>query len=87
MGLRLYLILINLCGFKKNYCSIGDKITRAKGKFIPETLHTKFIDDLTIVESINVKETLVPNVVRILPDNFNDRFGLKLPEDKSKVYD
>ena len=72
LGLLLFLVLVNLCGFENNECNIGENITVPKGKFKPETLHLKYVDDLTIAESINLKETLVPNVNRPLPDPFHN---------------
>ena len=40
-----------------------------------------------IAEAINLKETIVPNPCRPLPDNYHARLGLKLDPEKSKVYD
>ena len=56
-------------------------------KFSSPTLHTKYVDDLTILEAINLKEALVPNPIRPLPDTYHARLGLKLDATKSKVYD
>ena len=44
------------------------------------------MDDLTIVESINLKEALIPNPDRPLPDPFHARLGQKLSPDASLVY-
>jgi hypothetical protein len=87
LGLLLFLILINDCGFKEEDQRIGDVITQQKKKFLPTTTHAKYVDDLTIVEALNLKLTLVPNPDRPLPDSFHARLGLRLPVDKSKVYD
>ena len=87
LGLLLFLVLVNQCGFEANECDIGEKITVPKGKFQPGTLHMKYVDDLTIAESIDLKETLVENENRPLPDPYHSRLGLKLPEEKSMVYD
>ena len=86
LGLLLFLILINLCGFRNLESEIGETLTTQKRKFQPSTFHAKFVDDLTIVESLNLKETLVSNPDRELPDNYHARLGLKLAPEKSQVY-
>ena len=87
LGLLLFLILINDCGFDDEEQSIGEVITQPKKKFLPVTSHAKYVDDLTIVEALDLKQTLAPNPDRPLPDTYHARLGLKLPEDKSKVYE
>ena len=87
LGLLLFLILINSCGFEDQDTSVGETITKQKQKFRPTTLHTKYVDDLTIAESINLKQTLTSNPDRPLPDPYHARTGHKLPADKSAVYD
>ena len=86
LGLLLFLILINDCGYQNQETSIGELITKKKEKFKPATLHTKYVDDMSIIESFNLQETLVPNPDRPFPDSFHARLGLKLPSDKSLVY-
>ena len=44
-----------------------------KKKFIPSSLHTKYVDDLTIGEAFNIKYSLIPNPDRPLPDTFHCR--------------
>ena len=86
LGLLLFLILINFCGFENVESKIGEKITNPKKKFAASTLHTKYVDDMTILESFNLQEVLIPNPKRTLPDNFHARLGLKLDHTKSQVY-
>ena len=86
LGLLLFLILINLCG-EQQYGNIGNEITNPKKKFIPSSFHTKYVDDMTIGEAFNIKESLIPNPDRPLPDTFHSRLGLKLEPNKSKVYE
>ena len=86
LGLLLFLILINDCGFENQAPSISDIITNPKKRFAPSTLHTKYVDDLTIVESFDLQKTLVEDPSRPLPDNFHARLGQKLPSNQSKVY-
>ena len=64
LGLLLFLNLINDCGFEKNETKIGETIT-------------KYVDDLTILEAINLKEALVRNPIRPLPYKYHARLGLK----------
>ena len=86
LGLLLFLVLINFCGFD-NDCNIGEKITNPKNKFKPETFHAKFVDDLTIAESFNIKESVIPNPDRVLPDTYHARLGQQLDPQKSQTYE
>ena len=86
LGLLLFLILVNFCGFETNETCIGEKITNPKKKFTPSTLHAKYVDDLTIMEAFNLKETMVANPDRPLPDNYHARLGQTIQPGKSKVY-
>ena len=86
LGLLLFLILINLCGFDDQNVNIGEMITQPKNKFTPQKFHTKYVDDMMIAESFNIKEALVDNPNRPLPDNFHARLGQTLPAEKSVVY-
>ena len=49
-------------------------------------MHAKYVDDLTIAESINLKENLIPNPDRALPEVYRERLGTKLDPEKSQVY-
>ena len=77
LGLLLFLVLNNDCGFdnEKEEEKVGETITQKKKKSNSSVLHTKFIDDLTVLEAINMKEALVPNSVRPLPDAHHARLG------------
>ena len=86
LGLLLFLVLINLCGFDEQVYKIGENITQAKPKFSQPTLHTKYVDDLLIAEAVNMQECLIENPDRPLPDPFHSRHGMKLDPEKSKVY-
>ena len=86
LGVLLFLILINLCG-EQQYGNNGNEITNPKKKFIPLSFHTKYVDDMTIGEAFNIKEPLIPNPDRPLPDTFHSKLGLKLEPNKSKVYE
>ena len=76
LGLQLFLILINFCG-KQDYEDIGFQITKSKGKFSPSTFHAKFVDDMTVAEAFNIKESVIQNPNRPFPDTYHARLGLK----------
>ena len=86
LGLLLFLILINLCGFNQEETEIGSTITKTKLPFQQPTFHTKYVDDLLIAEALKMQETLVSNPNRVLPDTYHSRMRLKLDPEKSKVY-
>ena len=65
---------------------IGETITNQRAKFKPQSFHAKYVDDLTIAESFNLKEVLISNPDRVLPENYHARFGQKLSGEKSNVY-
>ena len=85
LGLLLFLVLINFCGYE-SYQDIGETITNKKKKFNQATFHSKYVDDLTIAEAINIKDSVLPNPGRPLPDRYHARLGQKLAPHKSKVY-
>ena len=87
LGGFLFLILINLCGFSNQEYNVGQKICNKREKFSPETLHAKYVDDMTILESINLKDNLMANPDRPLPDSYHTRTGHSLPTEKSRVYE
>ena len=61
LGMFLFLILINAAGFKEKIKNTGEIMTQPKlSKRKPmERIHLKFIDDLTVAESINLKNKLI----------------------------
>ena len=87
LGLFLFLVLINDLGFEGQTNSTGEMITAKKRVKELNTIHLKYIDDLTFAESIDMKKQLVsvPNEERILPENFRSRHGQVLKSDTSKV--
>ena len=81
LALLLFLILINDMGFSNQ---MKDD---AVAKNLKE-IHLKFVDDLSIAESIDLQKILlkVPDNVRTLPDTYQDRTCHILPHTESKVY-
>ena len=76
---------MNLCGGDNNY-DVGKKITAAKKKFAPSSFRAKFVDDMTIAEAFNMKDSVIQNTDRNLPNPFHARLGLNLAPEKSLVY-
>ena len=58
LGGVLFLVMINDCGFKDIYKNIGDTITNPKKHKPPTVTHENYVDDLTLGEKINLKDTL-----------------------------
>ena len=88
LGLLLFLVLINDVGFDGQTNEVGDIITSKKRIKEFNEIHLKYVDDLLIAESINMKEQLVsvPVQDKPLPDVFHARTGHHLPLEKSKVH-
>lgn len=85
LGLILFLVLINDCGFDNQSVEIGKTITQPKGKFSASNLHAKFIDDLTILEALKLDDALIENPDRPLPDPYHCRTGQKLDPEVSQI--
>ena len=86
LGLLLFIVLINDVGFKHQLNNAGDMITSRKNLREANQIHLKFVDDLTIAESILLKDSLHSVPDRPLPDNLHARTGHELLPGKSKVY-
>ena len=80
LGLFLFLILINDVGFDRQENNVGDLITCKRRLRKNKTLHLKYVDDLSIAETINLKDQLetVPLDDRPQPDPFTAITGHKL---------
>ena len=84
LGLFLFLILINKAGFKENERNVGEKITGPLNKRKPmETTHLKYVDDLTLLQSLNLKKSLIGNPNPVRPLNFHERTYHILPNPES----
>jgi hypothetical protein len=88
LGLLLFLVLINDLGFEDQENNAGELITRKNNLKAANAIHLKFVDDLTLAESIDLKENLefVPESVRPLPDSFHAKTGHVLPSKNSRVF-
>ena len=88
LGLILFLVLINDAGFAHQDNKVGEHVTSRKNFKAANLLHLKYVDDMTLAESINLKEALitVPESVRPLPDSYHARTGHALPAVNSEVW-
>ena len=77
LGLLLFIILINDAGFKNQTSNVGDVITSKKNLNEANQIHLKYVDDLTVAESIILKDNVieVPIEERLQPDVFHARTG------------
>ena len=87
LGLFLFLILINDVGFDDQDRNVGETITCKKRLKKVNEIHLKYVDDLSIAESINIKDQLlsVPLEDRPQPDPYRARTGHMLNNETSKV--
>ena len=88
LGMFLFLILINAAGFKDRIKNTGQIITQpGVNKRKPmNTIHMKFVDDMTVAESIYLKDNLVNNPEPIQPFQFHERTGHILKPQVSRVH-
>ena len=62
LGLFLFLILINAAGHQHLEKHLGYKVTVGLNKRTPmQHTHMKYVDDLSLVQSLNLREHLIPN--------------------------
>ena len=88
LALILFLVLVDDIGFEDQSNNAGILATSKRNIKIFNELHLKYVDDLTLVEAINMQETLksVPLDSRQLPDNYHSRTGHSLPLKDSRVF-
>ena len=88
LGLLLFLVYINEAGFENQLNNTGDLLTSRRNMKVANTIHLKYVDDLTLAESINLSHKLVetPTSRRPQPDVYHARTGHTLPNESSQVY-
>ena len=88
LGLFLFLVLVNDAGFTGQTNNAGQLITCKERIKEMNEIHLKFVDDLTIAESIDMTNQLrsIPVSQRPQPDCFRARTGHELINESSKVY-
>ena len=89
LGLFLFLVLINDAGYADQENNVGELITCRKKVKEMNNIHLKYVDDLTLAESVNMDTQLIqiPETERPLPDTFRARTGHKLNIEGSQVYE
>ena len=87
LGLFLFLILINDVGFDGQANNTGELITAKRNVKEMNIIHLKYVDDLTMAESIDMSNQLnsVPVTARPQPDDFRSRTGHQLKAGESKL--
>ena len=88
LGMFLFLILINNAGINDQNRRLGDKLTSAASKRDElENMHVKFVDDMTIAQSINLKNNLENDQNRnwMKPAMKRDRHEQYLPLEKNRM--
>ena len=82
------MILINQAGLANQNRKLGEKLTTAASKRDEiENMHAKYVDDMTIAQSINLKNDLKPDLDKswIKPPMKRDRHELTLPKDSNQI--
>ena len=89
LGLFLFLVLINDVGFQDQVNNTGEIITRKKNVKEMNQIHLKYVDDMALAESIDMKKQLVhiPVDSRPQPDAYRARTGHGLMVETSKICD
>ena len=78
LALLLFLVLVNDVGFHDQTNNVGELVTSKRSLRKVNEIHLKFVDDLTLAESINLNNTLEYSSLGN---------QLHLPASKSKVHD
>ena len=84
LGMFLFIILINPISFTSPF-KWGKLITERDYK-TTTNIHFKYVDDLTLAESVNLKVDLeIDQREKVKPLNFHERTGHFLPQEKCKT--
>ena len=88
LGMLLFLILINRAGFPEEDRTIGSRVTQgATVRTAIRNLHLKYVDDLTLLESMKLRDALTVNPQQTLerPLNYHQRTEHTLKPGYSQV--
>ena len=90
LGMFLFLVLINFAGFAPNTRAknIGNEVTKSRKERKPiVSTHMKYIDDLSLAASLDLKENLVKSTDQDIqrPLSYHERTLHTLPEDKNII--
>ena len=86
LGLLLFLVLINNAGFQNQSNNVGQLITGRKAFKAANEIHLKFVDDLTLAESIDLKDKCIEVPDRPRPDQYHARTGHALLPGGSRLF-
>ena len=87
LGLLLFLVLINKAGFEGQLNNAGELLSSRRNMKIANTLHLKFVDDMTLAESLPLKEKLTKRTENFIgPASFHERTGHTLPPENSLLF-
>jgi hypothetical protein len=86
LGLFLFLVLINGTGFQGQVNNVGELATRKRNVKAVNLIHLKYVDDLSLAETVNISEKLIHDPDHMQPDTFLARSGHVLPPEDSAVY-
>ena len=86
----LFLVLINFAGFTQNTRAkkIGNEVTKSRKAREPiASTHMKYIDDLSLAVSLNLKENLVVSENQDVqrPLSYHERTQHVLPKDRNII--
>ena len=83
----MFLVLIDEVGFSGQENNAGDLITSKKRLKQINTLHLKYVDDLSLAETVKMNSQLAPVSLadRPQPDPYRARTGHKLKNETSQV--
>ena len=77
LGLLLFIVLINDAGFAEQENNVGKNITARKNFKAEPLLHLKYVDDMTLAESINLTTTMPKLVTFCLKGGHKSSRNLK----------
>ena len=84
----LFIVLINLIGFKDQVKEVGKIVSKPLNKRKSmKNIHFKFVDDMTVAESVNLQKQLIanPDVNQPRPLEYHNRTEQILPESDSQI--
>ena len=81
LGLFLFLIIVNSAGYKQLEKNLGSKTTQSLNKRTPIPYsHMKYVDDLSLVQSLNLPDCLTTNPNPVHPVTYRNRTHHILPD-------
>ena len=86
LGLFLFLILIKAAGFQHLEKHLGQKMATKLCKRKPiESIHMKYVDDMSLAQAINLPDGLIPNPNPPRPFEHHDQTNHLLPAENYQL--